>query len=51
VNRLAIAKPAESSRALLIRRPELKRSKLLLNDADDDVRLRCAFNDATFVLM
>ena len=48
--RSEIPRPAASSAAEAIRRPEESRAKLLLSAVDELKRFRCAFMDATFVL-
>src|SRR5690606_3266055 len=51
VKRLLIARPAASSFALLMRKPDDRRCKAVaIADCDVD-RLRCAFSDCTLVLM
>ena len=50
MNRSEIAKPAESSFALLMRKPEDKRCNDVLSADWEVVKLRCAFNDAILVL-
>jgi hypothetical protein len=44
-----MAKPAASSAALLMRKPEDKRSKDWASEAFELVRLFCAFNEPMFV--
>jgi rod shape determining protein RodA len=51
LNRSEIAKPAASSRALLMRRPDDNRSSEVLRDDCESVKLRCAVSEATFVLI
>ena len=51
VMRSAIARPAASSLALLMRRPEDRRCMAASSDDCEPFRLRCAFNDAMLVLM
>src|SRR5690606_27006924 len=51
VNRLEIARPAASSLALLMRRPEDKRCREVCRAPWDLFRLRCALNDDTLVLI
>src|SRR4051812_9628856 len=51
VIRSEIARPAASSFALLIRKPEERRCNEVASWLPDVVRLRCAFSDITFVLM
>ena len=46
-----MAKPAASSFALLMRKPEESLSKDVDSAFCDEFRLRCAFKDAMFVLM
>src|SRR5690606_23244650 len=51
VMRLEIARPAASSFALLMRRPEDRRCSEVASALLEVVRLRWAFSDITFVLM
>jgi hypothetical protein len=51
VKRSEIARPAASSLALLMRRPEDRRCRLVASWAPDVDRLRWAFSDITLVLM
>jgi len=51
VNRSEMARPAASSLALLMRRPEDRRWIDVLSDVWLVPRLRCAVSDATLVLM
>ncbi len=51
VNRLVIASPAASSRALLMRRPEDSRWNDRPKASVEPCRFRCVFSAATFVLM
>ena len=51
VNRSEMARPAASSLALLMRRPEDRRWIDVLSDVWLAPRLRCAVSDATLVLM
>ena len=46
-----IAKPAASSLALLIRKPDDRRVKEVFSDDCDVFKLRCAFNEAIFELI
>ena len=50
VNWLLIARPAASSAALLMRKPEDRRCNDVDNDDFEAVRLRCAFSESIFVL-
>ncbi|MDT4833593.1 hypothetical protein FQZ97_672070 [compost metagenome] len=49
--RSAMARPAASSLALLTRRPEDRRCMEVASEPCEDIRLRWAFIDITFVLM
>ncbi len=49
--RVAMARPAASSRAELTRRPEDRRSIEVASEDWDMFRLRCAFSDTTLVLI
>ena len=49
--RSAIAMPAASSFALLMRRPDDRRCREVANDEPEVVRLRWAFSEATLVLI
>src|SRR4051812_7797900 len=49
--RSAIARPAASSLALLIRRPLDSRWMLVFRDACEEFRFRCVLSDGTLVLM
>src|SRR3546814_3976348 len=51
VNRVAIARPAASSLALLMRRPEDRRCNAVDRSLPEVDRLRCALSDAMLVLM
>src|SRR3989338_264894 len=51
VKRSEMARPAASSRALLMRKPEDKRCKDVCKALCDLFRLRCAFSDSMLVLM
>jgi hypothetical protein len=51
VIRSAMDRPAASSLALLMRRPEDKRCRDVARDDWDVLRLRCAFSDAMLVLI
>ena len=51
VKRSEMARPAASSLALLMRRPEDRRCRLVASSAPDADRLRCALSDITLVLM
>src|SRR5690606_431426 len=51
VKRSEIARPAASSLALLIRRPDDRRCRDVASWLPDTERLRCAFSDITLVLM
>src|ERR1035437_9421878 len=51
VMRLAIAIPAAPSLALLMRRPEDRRCREVVNADCDEFRLRCALREATLVLI
>src|SRR4051794_21587180 len=46
-----MARPAASSLALLIRRPDDRRCREVANEPWDTFRLRCAFNEAILVLI
>src|ERR1700739_1625161 len=46
-----MARPAASSLALLIRRPDDRRCSEVCSEACDVFRLRCAFSEAILVLM
>jgi hypothetical protein len=46
-----MARPAASSLALLMRKPDESRCMDVCSDACDMVRLRCAVSDAILVLM
>ena len=48
---LAIREPAASSLALLTRKPEDRRCMVVLKEAPDKVRLRCALMEEILVLM
>lgn len=49
--RSLIAKPAASSLALFTRKPEDKRCMVVLKEAPDSTRLRCALMEGVLVLM
>jgi len=51
VNRVAMARPAASSFALLMRKPDDRRCRDVANDCCEVVKLRCALSEATLVLM
>ncbi len=51
VKRLLIARPAASSFALLMRRPEDRRCRDVARLLCEDVKLRCAFSEAMLVLI
>jgi len=51
VKRVAMARPAASSLALLMRRPEERRCSDVARPVCDMLRLRCALSDAMLVLM
>ena len=51
VKRSEMARPAASSLALLMRRPEDRRCRLVASSEPDADRLRCALSDITLVLM
>jgi hypothetical protein len=51
VKRSEIARPAASSLALLMRRPEDRRCIEVASEACDLARLRCALSELTLVLM
>src|SRR5690606_28701272 len=51
VKRSTMARPAASSLALLIRRPDERRCRAVASWLPDVDRLRCAFSDITLVLM
>lgn len=51
MKRSAIARPAASSAALLIRSPEDSRCSAVPSALRDEIRLRCALSDEMLVLM